>query len=761
MYNIIKKSIKRNFAYMLSAALIISTNVNIMVFANVADNVQEKYSKDLADVNLLSGDENAPDGLKIPEEDDKSVDTQDNPYNTATDNNASELDRLFGNGTFDADIGDIDLSNAYAVHGYTPRTTNPGVNGRYYRDDNPFPAKGQNCTWYAFGRAYEILGRRPDIQTYPANANQWWGNNINKRNHGGGYPYGQQPRVGAIACWANGQYGHVAIVEKIENGIIYISDSSYGMYPFRYGKIWNLPNFQGYIYIYEEPAPPPKPPHVHNGDKVVLVKAPTAEEDGIRELRCTEDNELFRREVIPKIPDAGVEEGYYRLKVDLGGKHVATTQNKLYGNCWDIQLNANPLEKSQIWKIIPRGSGEYRIESFQNPGFSMDSVGGSLKKENIGAALNHELPNQKWHIVKNGDYYRFVVSSSWYTLDCNQNTNNTAYTWEDNKESGCQKFTLERIKPVELLNRQLSSAMLGNQYSEQLLTAGDYVDVTKESGELPPGLELNGSGLISGVPAKEGNYTFTVRASNILGDSVHEYNINVNLNAYNVNYNNNGHGTNVTSQKAVAGTLINAPQAPVDENYNFGGWYKEAECVNMWNFAVDVMPNSDLTLFAKWTLKSRGGGSGRSSGGGSGGGSGRSSGGSGSGSSGGSVSSAQGKLSSGGEWLKDSKGWWFKNRDGSYPKNAWKSISGLWYFFNSEGYMHTGWLLSNGVWYYLNGSGSGVEGKMITGWQWINKKCYYFDVISGKMSANTTTPDGYTVNADGAWTVNGSVAEQK
>ena len=45
----------------------------------------------------------------------------------------------------------------------------------------------------------------------------------------------------------------------------------------------------------------------------------------------------------------------------------------------------------------------------------------------------------------------------------------------------------------------------------------------------------------------------------------------------------------------------------------------------------------------------------------------------------------------------------------------------------------------------------------VNGWQWIDgngdgtAECYYFDG-NGAMLANTTTPDGYTVDASGAWT---------
>ena len=55
---------------------------------------------------------------------------------------------------------------------------------------------------------------------------------------------------------------------------------------------------------------------------------------------------------------------------------------------------------------------------------------------------------------------------------------------------------------------------------------------------------------------------------------------------------------------------------------------------------------------------------------------------------------------------------------------------------------------------------------MLTGWQWITDKdgvtrCYYLnpfpDNLGGAALLDGTTPDGYTVNADGAWTVNNVV----
>lgn len=71
-------------------------------------------------------------------------------------------------------------------------------------------------------------------------------------------------------------------------------------------------------------------------------------------------------------------------------------------------------------------------------------------------------------------------------------------------------------------------------------------------------------------------------------------------------------------------------------------------------------------------------------------------------------------------WQSDANGWWWQNEDGSYPSNTWQ---------------------------WIDGNGDGIS------------ESYYFGP-DGYMLSNTTTPDGYQVNADGAWTVNGAVQTQ-
>ncbi len=71
-------------------------------------------------------------------------------------------------------------------------------------------------------------------------------------------------------------------------------------------------------------------------------------------------------------------------------------------------------------------------------------------------------------------------------------------------------------------------------------------------------------------------------------------------------------------------------------------------------------------------------------------------------------------------WVQDQTGYWWRNPDGTFPTNGW-----LW----------------------LDGNKDGIA------------ECYYFDG-NGYCLLNAVTPDGYRVNENGAWTVNGVVQVQ-
>jgi len=57
--------------------------------------------------------------------------------------------------------------------------------------------------------------------------------------------------------------------------------------------------------------------------------------------------------------------------------------------------------------------------------------------------------------------------------------------------------------------------------------------------------------------------------------------------------------------------IENVPYAPTRKGYTFDGWYKEAECINAWDFEEDTLPETlynenneevyqETKLYAKW-----------------------------------------------------------------------------------------------------------------------------------------------------------------
>lgn len=114
-----------------------------------------------------------------------------------------------------------------------------------------------------------------------------------------------------------------------------------------------------------------------------------------------------------------------------------------------------------------------------------------------------------------------------------------------------------------------------------------------------------------------------------------------------------------------------------------------------------------------------------------------------------------------------SSGWQQNGGNWSYYEDNsavtdWKKINGTWYYFDGNGVMTTNWQKVSGAWYYMDNSGA-----MQTDWKKISNAWYYFNAdgvmqenrwvgdyylgSSGAMLVNTTTPDGYRVDASGKW----------
>ncbi len=133
---------------------------------------------------------------------------------------------------------------------------------------------------------------------------------------------------------------------------------------------------------------------------------------------------------------------------------------------------------------------------------------------------------------------------------------------------------------------------------------------------------------------------------------------------------------------------------------------------------------------------------------------------SGGGGGGGSYSGSASSAGVKGTWSQNAEGrWTFVQADGTAPASCWLLINwngkDNWYYFNADGTMAAGWICLDGIWYYLHAESDADQGSMYVGWHLIGDKWYYFHDVSdgtrGRMLADTTTPDGYKVGADGVW----------
>lgn len=104
-------------------------------------------------------------------------------------------------------------------------------------------------------------------------------------------------------------------------------------------------------------------------------------------------------------------------------------------------------------------------------------------------------------------------------------------------------------------------------------------------------------------------------------------------------------------------------------------------------------------------------------------------------------------------WKQENNKWKYYKEDKALK--AWQQINNKWYFFNEDGNLKTGWHLdASNNWYFLDSSKTANEGVLLSGWQWIDGYCYYFEGTDkasyGKMYANTVV-EGYRVDTAGRW----------
>lgn len=89
-------------------------------------------------------------------------------------------------------------------------------------ESSPSQAQQFTATGYAYGQCTAYVSKRRPIPQNWGNARDWL-----TRAKVAGFTTGPNARPGAIAQTTKGRYGHVAYVEKVENGQVYVSEMNY------------------------------------------------------------------------------------------------------------------------------------------------------------------------------------------------------------------------------------------------------------------------------------------------------------------------------------------------------------------------------------------------------------------------------------------------------------------------------------------------------------------------------------------------------
>ena len=312
--------------------------------------------------------------------------------------------------------------------GFTRRTTAPESWNNYYYNAayNPYTYETYvrkanligECTWYVWGRAYEILGHWPNISN--RYAKDFYAYNLNS----GAYPYGNEPKLGAIACFAPNNHahwtGHVAIVEAVGgDGSVILSEYNFvSRHAFSANRYLNPTEARTWVqgYIYLRPDDPVIPDH---------IPGPVGGSDD------------------------DIADGDYTIRSDVAEGRSLGWEGDGNTNGQNVCLKDYFKYGDYVWTLERQSDDSFIVKTKQG-GKLLDILGGPYSYGNEKNAIMWDYvqgnDNQRWYIVRNGSGYRFIAKHSGYSLDVRNGDatdGNNIYQYYPN-ESTAQRFYLEK-----------------------------------------------------------------------------------------------------------------------------------------------------------------------------------------------------------------------------------------------------------------------------------------------------------------------------
>lgn len=274
-------------------------------------------------------------------------------------------------------MGDFRIS-AFSADEYIPRLTAPKNDPEepeypyFFSDDNYLFKIGYgmpNCTAYAWGRVFELTGKRPQLSV--DNAGRWYTYNSSKKY----YSYGCVPKLGAVACWDKNDLvnGHVAVVESVsqDKSRITVSESQWGgemfiTYTFQSDSSDHMSRYRFLGYIY------PDETECRNYGDAYKIKS--AQSDRIL---TNEGNNALSVALLKK------ETAWQNFRFEMTDKGsykiYSLTDDKALTRTSDGVVLSNDSGKASEWTVYRESDTEYTIVDVDNEN-SVISVNSSTGK---------------------------------------------------------------------------------------------------------------------------------------------------------------------------------------------------------------------------------------------------------------------------------------------------------------------------------------------------------------------------------------------